>query len=180
MNTEAISPLILILGVVPLAVNWLLMIKIKQLKSGIKNSHQKTLGLLDFVRKQQSRKTSLKNKQALVEKTVNDSTVAVETIHQTLSDAAFNVINNLSSTNKIKARNQKLRDLHDQTSSDVYKSVKVVNKQVGAITDALLSTRKTPSSKTATKSSPLVKNKRLTTIDNINDRKRSKRQPPKE
>ncbi|UZE97114.1 hypothetical protein [Alkalimarinus alittae] len=154
MNLETINTLLPFLLVIPLAINVLLMVKVTNLKKQIKSSHAKTLALLEFLRKQQSRTASIKAKQALVEKTVNSSTVAVESIHQSISDAAFNVINNLSSKEKTKTRNQKLRELHDQTSSDVYKSVKVVNKQVGVITEAFLSTRKstraTPSDKQPT------------------------------
>ncbi len=170
MNIETLNSLLLILAIIPLIANVVLLVKVRNLKTEILASHEKTLGLVAFLRKQRSRKAILKSKQALVEKTVNNSTVAVENIHQSISDAAFNTINNLSSTDKTKTRNRKLRDLHDQTSSDVYKSVKVVNKQLGVITEALLSTRKptrlTPTEKTSQ------------TIHNINE-ERSKRLLPK-
>ena len=170
MNFETLNALLPILAIIPLIANVILMVKVKKLKAQIITSHEKTLTLIAFLRQQRSRKALLKNKQALVEKTVNSSTVAVESIHQSISDAAFNAINNLSSTDKTKTRNQKLRDLHDQTSSDVYKSVKVVNKQLGLITEALLSTRKSTRSAHSEKQSPKV--------HSINE-KRTKRLPPK-
>lgn len=170
MNLETLNSIIPILAIIPLIANIVLLVKVKRLKYQILASHEKTMGLMAFLRKQRSRKSLLKNKQALVEKTVNSSTVAVENIHQSISGAAFNAIDNLSSTDRSKTRNQKLRDLHDQTSSDVYKSVKVVNKQLGAITNALLSTRK--------KSSSTPSDKQSHSVHPINE-KRSKRLPPK-
>lgn len=170
MNVETLNTLLPILAIISLIANIVLMVKVKRLKTQIVESHAKTLSLIAFLRKQRSRKVLLKNKQAMVEKTVNSGTVAVESIHQSISDAAFNAIDNLSSTDKTKSRNQKLKDLHDQTSSDVYKSVKVVNKQLGVITEALLSTRKSTRSAHSEKQSPKV--------HSINE-KRTKRLPPK-
>lgn len=142
MNLDLFNEMFLLLAIIPVIANLLLIKQLKQQTTHIADSHSKTLAMIEFLRLQQSRAATIKAKQALVEKTVNTSTVAVETIHQSISDAAFNVINNLSPNEKAKSRNQKIRTLHDQTSSDVYKSVKVVNKQVGAITEAFLSTRK--------------------------------------
>jgi len=170
MNFETLNTLLPLLAIIPLIVNVVLLVKVKNLKVQIMKSHDKTLVLIAFLRKQQSRRALIKSRQALVEKTVNSSTIAVESIHQSISDAAFNAINNLSSTDKTKTRNQKLRDLHDQTSSDVYKSVKVVNKQLGVITEALLSTRPSPRTTPGDKQSHK--------LHNINE-KRSKRLPPK-
>lgn len=170
MNFETLNTLLPILAIIPLIANVVLLVKVKKLKVQIIKNHEKTLGLIAFLRKQQSRRALIKSKQALVEKTVNSSAVAVESIHQSISDAAFNAINNLSSTDKTKTRNQKLRDLHDQTSSDVYKSVKVVNKQLGVITEALLSTRKAP------RTAP--RDKQSHKLHHINE-KSSKQLPPK-
>ena len=134
--------LFILLAITPLIINILLIAKVKKIRQQVTSHHTKTLALLAFLRQQQSKKARLRNKQARVEKTVNTSTIAVESIHQSISDVAFSAFQNLSPSEKSKARSEKLKNLHDQTSSDVYKSVKVVNKQVSAITDALLSSRK--------------------------------------
>lgn len=170
MNLETLNSLLSILAIIPLIANIVLLVQVTKLKKRVTESHQQTRRLITYFRKQNSRKAFLKNKQALIEKSVNSSTVAVENIHQSISAAAFNAINNLSSTDKSKSRNKKLKDLHDQTSHDVYKSVKVVNKQLGAITETLLSTRK-PARTTHS-------DKQSTSVQAINAKK-PKRLPPK-
>ncbi|MFD2229226.1 hypothetical protein [Alkalimarinus sediminis] len=170
MNTDTVSTLIPLLAIIPLIANIILLIKVRHLNRQILISHNKTIQIMNFLRNQSSRKVRLKTKQAIVEKTVNSSTVAVENIHQSISGVAFNAINNLATTDKTKIRNQKLRALHDQTSSDVYKSVKVVNKQLGAITNALLSTRKP--------SSPATSDKQSDSAQQVRER-RKKRLSPK-
>jgi hypothetical protein len=78
----------------------------------------------------------------LLETSINEGATAVENIHQSISDTAFNVMDTLSSTTQTKSRSRKLRKIHNHTSNGIYKSVKVVNKQVGVLTDTVLSTSK--------------------------------------
>ena len=136
-------------SLITILINSVLITNVRKLRLRIKGNHIKTLNLLGHIRKQQSAKNSLKQKQALLETSIHEGASAVESVHQSLSDTAFNVMEALSSSNKTKTRNQKLRVIHDHTKSGVYKSVKEVNKQVGVLTDTVLSVKKrrpTPSS----------------------------------
>lgn len=158
MEMETLDLLTLSVAVIALSLNLYLLKQARNLKHRATNNHLGTLRLLDHVNKQRAHKESFKYKQALVERTVLGGTTAVENIHQTISDTAFNVIESLSSTNKIKSHSRKLRDIHDQTASGVYKSVKVVNKQVGVLTDTLLSPTSQTDSQSAQKRPPKIQN----------------------
>jgi len=129
-------------SLITLVTNIILITNVRKLRLRIKGNHIKTLNLLDHIRKQQSTRDSLKQKQALLETSIHEGASAVENVHQSISDTAFNVMEALSSSNKTKARNRKLRVIHDHTKIGVYKSVKEVNKQVGVLTNTVLSPKK--------------------------------------
>jgi len=144
-ETETFNLLIFSLSLITLTINLILIKQVRKLRQQITSNHTRTHSILSHIRKQQSTRESLKQKQAMLETSIHEGTTAIESIHQNISDTAFNVIEALSSSNKTKTRHKKLRIIHDQTKSGVYKSVKEVNKQVGVLTDVVLSgTNKKP------------------------------------
>jgi len=142
IGIEVFDLVLISFSMATILINITLLIRAQKLRGQIKENHIKTLKLLDHIRKQQSTRDSIKQKQALLETSIHEGTSAVESVHQSISDTAFNVMEALSSNNKTKARNRKLRVIHDHTKSGVYKSVKEVNKQVGVLTDSVLSVKK--------------------------------------
>ena len=143
MTEISVFDLILILlSLTALVSNILLIINERKLRLKIKGNHIKTLNLLDQIRKQQSTKDALKQKQALLEASIHEGTSAIESVHQSISDTVFNVVETLLPGDKTKGHKQKLRIIHDHTKGGVYKSVKEVNKQVGVLTDSILSIKK--------------------------------------
>jgi len=139
---ETFDLVIISFSLITILINSVLITQVQKLRFKIKDNHIKTLKLLGHIRKQQSTRDSLKQKQALLETSIHEGASAVESVHQSISDTAFNVMEALSSNNKTKTRNRKLRVIHDHTKSGVYKSVKEVNKQVGVLTDSVLSVKK--------------------------------------
>lgn len=153
VEKETFDLVIISFSLITLVINLILVNKTLKLRQRIKGNQIKTHQLLCHIRKQQSIRKSLKQKQALLEATINQGATAVENIHQSISDTAFNVMETLSSTTQKKSRSRKLRTIHNHTSNGIYKSVKVVNKQVGVLTNTVLSTskQKTKSDKSVNK-----------------------------
>ena len=123
------------LTLITILINIVLVTKARKLTLRVKDNHIKTLKLLEHIRKHQSSR-------AILETSIHEGASAVENIHQSVSDTAFNVMEALSSSNKTKVRSRKLRVIHDHTKSGVYKSVKIANKQVGVLTDSVFSGKK--------------------------------------
>ncbi len=134
-EVETFELAIISLALMTLLINIILVTKVRKLRLQIKGNHIKTHQLLEHIRKQQSAR-------ALLQTSIHEGASAVENIHQSVSDTAFNVMEALSSSNKTKIRSRKLRVIHDHTKSGVYTSVKKVNQQVGVLTDSVLSGKK--------------------------------------
>ncbi len=132
---ETLDLAIISLALITLFINIILVTKVRKLRLRAKGNHVKTYKLLEHIRKHQS-------SGALLEASIHEGASAVENIHQSVSDTAFNVIEALSSSNKTKIRSRKLRVIHDHTKNGVYTSVKKVNKQVSVLTDSVLSGKK--------------------------------------
>ena len=126
---------IISLALITLLINIILVIKARKLRLQIKGNNIKTHKLLEHIRKNQPSR-------ALLQTSIHEGASAVENIHQSVSDTAFNVMEALSSSNKTKVRSRKLRVIHDHTKSGVYKSVKIANQQVGMLSESVFSGKK--------------------------------------
>ena len=122
-------------ALIAVVINIILVIQARKLRLRVKDNYIKTNQILEHIRKHQSSR-------ALLQTSIHEGASAVEDIHQSVSDTAFNVMEALSSSNKTKIRSRQLRIIHDHTKTGVYKSVKNVNKHVGVLTDSVLSGKK--------------------------------------
>jgi|GEM_PF-3796875 len=84
------------------------------------------------------RQMQLKKKKDNVEQTVDLSTKAVETVHRSITDITFSVIDSLAKRGRTKETAKKIQNAHDQAVGGVYNSIREVNKQVSELTNILL------------------------------------------
>lgn len=92
--------------------------------------------------KQQSDLRELSERKDVLEQVVNGGTSAVESVHRAISDTTFTVIDRLTESNRVRAGNRQVRDVHDQTAQGVYRSIRVANRELHSIAETLLKTGK--------------------------------------
>ncbi|MAA66317.1 MAG: hypothetical protein CL581_16295 [Alteromonadaceae bacterium] len=77
-------------------------------------------------------------KRALLENTVTGGTFTVEFIHRAISTTTFDVINRLSSNERVRTGSEQARALHDDAAGGVYRSIRVANKQIHSLADIII------------------------------------------
>jgi hypothetical protein len=114
----------------------------RQNNKQLKPIKRKLFHLLSFIQTLRFDQQRRRHNNAIIEKSVDTSTVAIEAIHQTLSKAAFGAIETLAENDLTKNNTKRLRSIHDQGSSSLYQSVREINKQLGSLTNHFFSSRK--------------------------------------
>ncbi len=108
----------------------------------IQKSLFETRVLLDTLKiaheREQLKHIQLKKKKDQVEHTVNLGTKVVESVHRSITDTTFNVIDALASQERAKGAARKVQDAHNQAVGGVYNTIREVNKQVGGLANSLL------------------------------------------
>jgi hypothetical protein len=101
-----------------------------------------TTALLDVLRqaheREQLKHLRLKRTKDNVEQTVEIGSKVVESVHRSITDTTFNVIDALATQAYTKDTAKKVQEVHDQTVEGVYKTIREVNKQVGGLASSFL------------------------------------------
>lgn len=77
----------------------------------------------------------------LLETTVSGSTTAVEKVHKAISSTTFGLIDLFSTDDEFRQSVRRVRTTHDQTSQQVYRSVRTTNKALRILADTVISGR---------------------------------------
>ncbi|PAV26387.1 hypothetical protein C8D92_102215 [Tamilnaduibacter salinus] len=77
------------------------------------------------------------NKRRALEQSVEGGATAVEVIHRAISETTFSVIDRLATSERIRAGSQQAREVHDETARGVYRTIRVANKQIHSLAEAL-------------------------------------------
>lgn len=88
--------------------------------------------------KQQLDMQEMKERKQVMEQLVDNSTSSVETVHRSISDTTFGVLDKLSGNQFFKAGTGHLRQIHDGTSKGVYGTIRVANRELHSLADILL------------------------------------------
>jgi hypothetical protein len=77
----------------------------------------------------------------LLETTVSGGTTAVEKVHRAISSTTFGLIDLFSTDDEFRQSVRMVRKTHDQTSQQVYRSVRTTNKALRILADTVISRR---------------------------------------
>lgn len=77
----------------------------------------------------------------LLEKTVSGGTTAVEKVHKAISNTTFGLIGLFSTDDEFRQNVRTVRRTHDQTSQQVYRSVRTTNRALRILADTVISVR---------------------------------------
>lgn len=109
-----------------------------------RNEHQ--LGLLsralisveDPKRKQQFEFIEADNRRKLLQESVETSTSAIELIHRAVTTTTFEAIDRLSRSERLRENNLRAREIHDDASRNVYHSIRIANRHIHAVANAII------------------------------------------
>jgi len=83
-----------------------------------------------------------RNRARLLEETVKNGTSAVEKVHKAITTTTFSLIDRFSSSDEFRENARQARETHDQTSDQIYRSVRTTNKALHVLADTLFFGRK--------------------------------------
>lgn len=79
----------------------------------------------------------VRNRAKLLEDTVSSGASAVEKMHRAISNTTFSLVDHFSKGDEFRQSARKARKTHDQTSKQVYHSVRTTNKAIHILADTL-------------------------------------------
>lgn len=82
-----------------------------------------------------------RNKNQLLEDTLQSGTTAVEFVHRAITSTTFVAIDRFSTSEKFRASAQQVRRAHDDTSRSFYRSVRATNKTLHALANVIMSNK---------------------------------------
>ena len=102
-------------------------------------AHREISSMLQKKKERASKHIALSEKQKLAEELVDKGSTIVETVHKTISETTFGI---LESTPATGPPSRIVRRIHDRTAAGVYDSIRLINKGIGKIADGLLGSDK--------------------------------------
>ncbi|WP_148862733.1 hypothetical protein [Marinobacter fonticola] len=107
---------------------------------------QHRLGLLyralviveDRERKQQFEFIEADNRRKLLQASVENGTSAVEIVHRVVTTTTFGAIDRLSRNERLRENNMRARELHDDATRNMYRSIRIANRQIHALANAII------------------------------------------
>lgn len=111
-------------------------------------AHRDVSSLLQNKKEQNSKHIALLEKQKMAEEVIDKGATIVETVHKTISEITFGI---LESTPGTGPPSKIVRKIHDRTAAGVYDSIRSINKGIGKITSGLLVSDKDRASKDASR-----------------------------
>ncbi len=125
----------------------LMVLSVALLVVSMRLHHANTVGLRHFVgsltaalgivQRRRLERLEQKNRNRLLEDSVDSGTSAVELVHRAITSTTFSVIDRFSTSERFKASAQKARRTHDDTSRTFYRSIKTTNKTLHALANVL-------------------------------------------
>lgn len=107
---------------------------------------ERRLGLLsralvsveDAQRKRQFEFIEADNRRKVLQESVETGTGAIELIHRAVTTTTFEVIDRFSSNERLRENNSRAREIHDDASRNVYRSIRIANRQLHAVANAII------------------------------------------
>lgn len=97
------------------------------------------IDIIDIIQKNRMDLLEIQNRNKLLEDTVKNGTSAVEAVHKTIAATTFELIDRFSTSEEFRESARRARENHDQTSRQIYRSVRSTNKALHELADTLLS-----------------------------------------
>lgn len=90
------------------------------------------------LRKRQFEEIEADNRRLLLKQSVEGSTSAIELFHRAITTTTFEAIDKLSRSERVRENNMRAREIHDDASRNVYRSVRIANRQIHAVADVII------------------------------------------
>ena len=135
MITTVIVPLLLLLAFSGFCfAYWQLLLCRRETR--IVNSHR--LAAHNAIQKRRMELLEVRNRARLLEDSVSGGTSAVEKLHKAISNTTFGLIDRFSKDEAFRQSARKARTTHDQTSQQIYRTVRTTNKALHILADTLI------------------------------------------
>lgn len=105
-------------------------------ESRIVNSHR--VAAHSAIQKSRMDLLEVRNRTRLLEDSVSGGASAVEKVHKAISNTTFGLIDLFSKDEEFRQTARKARATHDQTSQQIYKTVRTTNKALHILADTLI------------------------------------------
>ena len=92
----------------------------------------------DPQRKQEFEFIESDNRRKLLRESVDTSTSAIELIHRAVTTTTFEAIDRLSRSERLRENNLRAREIHDDATRNVYRSIRIANRHVHAVANAII------------------------------------------
>ena len=102
----------------------------------ILNAHR--IAASNAIQKKRMDLLEVRNRAKLLEDTVSGGASAVEKVHKAISNTTFGLIDMFSRDEEFRENARKARQTHDQTSENVYRTVRTTNRALHIIADTLI------------------------------------------
>ena len=102
----------------------------------IVNSHR--IAAQSAIQKSRMELEEVRNRARLLEDSVSGGASAVEKLHKTISNTTFGLIDLFSKDDEFRQSARKARATHDQTSQQIYRTVRTTNKALHILADTLI------------------------------------------
>ncbi len=102
----------------------------------IVNSHR--VAAHSAIQKSRMELEEVRNRTRLLEDSVSGGASAVEKLHKTISNTTFGLIDLFSKDEEFRQSARKARATHDQTSQQIYRTVRTTNKALHILADTLI------------------------------------------
>ena len=135
MITTAIVILLLLLAFAGFCIAyWQLLLCRREAR--ILNSHR--VAAHSAIQKSRMDLLEVRNRARLLEDSVSGGASAVEKLHKAISNTTFGLIDLFSKDEEFRQTARKARATHDQTSQQIYKTVRTTNKALHILADTLI------------------------------------------
>ena len=105
-------------------------------ESRIVNSHR--VAAHSAIQKSRMDLLEVRNRARLLEDSVSGGASAVERVHKAISNTTFGLIDLFSKDEEFRQTARKARATHDQTSQQIYRTVRTTNKALHILADTLI------------------------------------------
>ena len=134
MITTVISILLLLAFIGCCVAYWQLLLCRREAR--ILNSHR--IAANSAIQKSRMDLQEVRNRARLLEDSVSGGASAVEKLHRAISNTTFGLIDLFSKDEEFRQTARKARATHDQTSQQIYRTVRTTNKALHILADTLI------------------------------------------
>lgn len=135
MITTAIASALLLIATGGLCyAYWQLLLCRRQTR--ILNSHRRAAN--SAIQKSRMDLMEVRNRARLLEDSVSGGASAVEKLHKAISNTTFGLIDLFSRDEEFRKSARKARETHDETSQQIYRTVRTTNKALHILADTLI------------------------------------------